>query len=220
MQSLNSEKGENKDREGIMKCATAFYTSLYAKPPHDMPQEEKYNSNITGEDIAETPVNPITEIEILTQINRLKPEKSPGEDNITNEALKIGVPILAAYLAELFNLVLEKEQVPSQWSKSNIILLYKKGNPLDISNYRPISLLSTIYKLFSSIILGRIAPDIDKNQPIEQAGFRPHYSTIDHIHTMEQIIEKYKEFKKPLYIFFVDYSKAFDSMYTHLYGLL
>lgn len=97
---------------------------------------------------------------------------------------------------KIFNLVLEKQVVPKQWCESNIVLIYKKGDPLE--NYRPISLLSTIYKLFSSVILSRIASEIDKNQPIEQAGFRPHYSTIDHIHTMEQIIEKYKEFNKPL----------------------
>lgn len=213
IQSLNSEKGENKDRKGIIECATAFYTSLYKKPPLDMTKDdEKDNSTINEEDLTETPLEPITEREIMIQIKRLKPEKSPGEDNITNEALKIGAPFLVAHLAELFNLVLEKEQVPSQWSKSNIILLYKKGDPLDISNYRPISLLSTIYKLFSSIILTRIAPDIDRNQPIEQAGFRPHYSTIDHIHTLEQIIEKFKEFNQPLYLAFVDYSKAFDSI--------
>ncbi|GBP44639.1 ATP-dependent DNA helicase Q5 [Eumeta japonica] len=46
----------------------------------------------------------------------------------------------------------------------------------------------------------RIAPQIDKNQPIEQAGFRPNYSTNDHIHAVDQLIEKYKEFNKPLYI--------------------
>ncbi|GBP64344.1 Probable RNA-directed DNA polymerase from transposon X-element [Eumeta japonica] len=121
-------------------------------------------------------------------------------DNLTNETLKIGAPLLIPYLKLLFNEVVESEQVPDQWHLSQIILLYKKGNPLEVGNYRPISLLPSIYKLFSSILLSRIAPQIDKNQPIRQAGFRPNYSTNDHIHAVDQLIEKYKEFNKPLYI--------------------
>ncbi|CAG4978899.1 unnamed protein product [Colias eurytheme] len=86
IQSLNSEKGEIKNREGIIECATAFYTSLYEKPSHDTTQNNKNDNsiNISGEDIAKTAPDPITESEIITQIKQLKPEKSPG-----NYSLKI-----------------------------------------------------------------------------------------------------------------------------------
>ncbi|CAG4951581.1 unnamed protein product [Colias eurytheme] len=79
IQSLNSEKGEIKNREGIIECATAFYTSLYEKPSHDTTQNNKNDNsiNISGEDIAKTAPDPITESEIITQIKQLKPEKSP-----------------------------------------------------------------------------------------------------------------------------------------------
>ncbi|XP_052745839.1 uncharacterized protein LOC128199637 [Bicyclus anynana] len=54
--------------------------------------------------------------------------------------------------------------------------------------------------------------DIDNLQPVEQAGFRSGFSTIDHIQTIEQIMEKYREFNRSLYVAFIDYSKAFDSI--------
>lgn len=95
---------------------------------------------------------------------------------------------------------------------SEIILLYKKGDPADIGNYRPISLMSCFYKLFASCLLERIASAIDAHQPIEQAGFRSGFSTIDHIQVVDQVIEKYLEFNKPLYLAFIDYKKAFDSI--------
>ncbi|GBP82520.1 RNA-directed DNA polymerase from mobile element jockey [Eumeta japonica] len=137
-------------------------------------------------------IDPISETEVQRHIKALKTDKSPGPDNLTNETLKIGAPLLIPYLKLLFNEVVESEQVPDQWRLSQIILLYKKGNPLEVGNYRPISLLPSIYKLFSSILLSRIAPQIDKNQPIEQAGFRPNYSTNDHIHAVDQLIENTK----------------------------
>ncbi|KAA5580308.1 hypothetical protein F3G14_18715, partial [Acinetobacter baumannii] len=60
------------------------------------------------------------------------------------------------------------------------------------------------------IILGRVSAKLDENQPMEQAGFRRNFSTIDHIHTLKQLIEKYNEFNKTLYVAFIDYAKAFD----------
>lgn len=160
-------------------------------------------------------VKEVDENEVLKAINKLKIYRSPGPEQLTNEIIKLAAPIIAPALSYLFNLVLETSEVPKQWTESNIILLYKKGNPNDIGNYRPISLMSNIYKLFSSILEKRISEKLENNQPPEQAGFRKGFSTIDHIHTLEQIIEKHLEFNNELYIAFIDYTKAFDSI-SHL----
>ena len=55
-----------------------------------------------------------------------------------------------------------------------------------------------------------ITAKLDESLPIEQAGFRLNFSTIDHIPTLKQIIKKYNEFNKTLYVAFIDYAKAFD----------
>ncbi|CAF4930089.1 unnamed protein product [Pieris macdunnoughi] len=104
------------------------------------------------------------------------------------------------------------EQIPRQWQTSHIILIYKKGSKEDLSNYRPISLMSNIYKVFSKILLDRLSTTLDESQPMEQAGFRKNFATIDHIHTVKQIIEKYSEYNKTVYMAFIDYTKAFDSI--------
>ena len=54
--------------------------------------------------------------------------------------------------------------------------------------------------------------ELDENQPREQTGFRKGYSTIDHIHTLNPVLEKTNEYNIPLYIAFIDYEKAFDSI--------
>ncbi|VDM41115.1 unnamed protein product [Toxocara canis] len=86
----------------------------------------------------------------------------------------------------------------------------KKGDPENLSNYRPITLLSQIYKTFSRVVLNRITKDLDMMSR-EQAGFRRGYSTVDHTHAVRQLVEKCNEFQIPLCLAFVDYKKAFDS---------
>ena len=94
------------------------------------------------------------------------------------------------------------------------MIFFKKGNRKDIKNYRPICLLSNMYKLFTKIITTRLEKKLDENQPREQARFRRKYSTTDHIHAINQLKEKCREFNIPLCVAFVDYEKAFDSVQT------
>lgn len=201
---LEQKTETTNSRKDVLNHATNFYKDLYRKRNNN--EIEIHTSNYCED------IKPIQDSEVYEHIKQLKSEKSPGPDGICNEVLKTGAPILIHHLTRLFNLVIDTEMVPEQWRSSDIILLYKKGNPLDVGNYRPISLLPSIYKLFSSIMLRRISQNIDDKQPKEQAGFRSGYSTMDHVHTLEQIIEKHQEYNRPLYVAFIDYSKAFDSI--------
>lgn len=206
IQKLEHNSQETKSRSDVISHATSFYKNLYRKQNNTEMEEQATHINTSD------CIRPIEDFEVYEHVKKLKAEKSPGPDGICNEALKIGAPILTRHLTQLFNMILDEGKVPTQWCTSDIILLFKKGNPLDIGNYRPISLLASIYKLFSSVILKRISDDIDKQQPKEQAGFRSGFSTMDHIQTLEQVIEKYREYNRPLYVAFIDYSKAFDSI--------
>ncbi|KAG7301234.1 hypothetical protein JYU34_014132 [Plutella xylostella] len=154
--------------------------------------------------------------EVEKAIDSLQNEKSAGPDGINSELLKIAKENLIEPLTDLFNQILEKETVPAQWLTSTIILLFKKGSTANINDYRPITLTSNIYKCFAKVILARIAPTLDEQQPVEQAGFRKGFSTSDHLHVMQQLIEKTNEYPQPLYIAFIDFTKAFDSI-EHCY---
>ncbi|KAE9412331.1 hypothetical protein Angca_005490, partial [Angiostrongylus cantonensis] len=92
------------------------------------------------------------------------------------------------------------------------VLLFKKGDLHDIGNYRPICLLSVVYKLFTRVILNRIDRIVDEGQPCEQGGFRKGFSTMDHIHTLTRLTEVSREYKRPLCLTFIDLEKAFDSI--------
>jgi Reverse transcriptase (RNA-dependent DNA polymerase) len=94
------------------------------------------------------------------------------------------------------------------------VILFKKGDMTNIENYRPISLLSVLYKLFTKIITNRLNNKFDFYQSEEQAGFRSGYSTIDHLQTLRALIEKTTEYNIPIHLAFIDFHKAFDSIET------
>ena len=99
-----------------------------------------------------------------------------------------------------------------------IVILFKKGDPKDIKNYRPIGLLSHSYKISTRLLQTRIERTLNENQPREQAGFRKGYQTTDRLQALNQIIEKSNEYNLPLCIGFIDYEKAFDTV-EHLPSL-
>lgn len=83
---------------------------------------------------------------------------------------------------------------------------------MDCRNYRGISLLDTSYKILSNILLTRLKPYGEEIVGEYQAGFRAGRSTVDQIHTIKQIMEKSYEFNQDLFMLFIDYKQAHDSM--------
>lgn len=150
--------------------------------------------------------------EVREAIKSLKNDKAPGPDGITNEVLKAGEFTLWKVLAKLFDECIEQEDVPTQWKSSTTVIIPKKGDREDLKNYRPIALLPTVYKVFTKVLLNRMSRQLDEGQPREQAGFRSGYSTLDHLQSINQVLERCRECQIPLCIVFVDYEKAFDSI--------
>jgi len=159
---------------------------------------------------------PIATFEVKAAIKKIKPGKSPGLDEIPGECFKAAADIVVPFLTKLFNALFESQYFPKVWSRSVIIPLHKRGSKLNPTNYRGISLLSILSKVFSSVLTKRLYRWAEKNGRIcvEQAGFRTRYSTIDHIFTLHAMVLKhvYGEGRGKLYVAFVDYAKAFDSV--------
>ncbi|KAK6736544.1 hypothetical protein RB195_019308 [Necator americanus] len=110
---------------------------------------------------------------------------------------------------------LQKERIPDQWKTSRTVLIHKKGDREDLRNYRPICLLSVLYKVFTKIILTRISRTLDEAQPQEQAGFRQGFSCLEHIQTESRVIEVCREYRLSLLLTFFDYEKTFYSVETN-----
>ena len=99
----------------------------------------------------------ISREEVTRQINRLKNGKAHGDDLVLNYFLKCSTKSVLSVIVRLFNIVLESGIVPSEWTIGLIHPLYKKkGNPNDPNNYRGITLLSCLGKLFTAVLNERL----------------------------------------------------------------
>ncbi|XP_078679467.1 uncharacterized protein LOC144915099 [Branchiostoma floridae x Branchiostoma belcheri] len=163
---------------------------------------------------AELPINTgkPTKTEIKKAIMSLRNGKSAGPDDIPAEALKADVGSSTNILHSLFSRIWEEEQVPQDWREGTLIKLPKKGDLGNCNNYRGIMLLSVPGKVFNRILLERMREAVDAKLRDEQAGFRKNRSCADQIATLRIIIEQSLEWNSPLYINFIDYEKAFDSI--------
>ena len=94
--------------------------------------------------------------EILQSIKQLKTNKSGGPDELINEFFIHGKHVLAPVLCNLFNKIFECGVFPEEWSEGYIIPLHKKGNLNDAENYRGITLLSALGKLFTRVVNNRL----------------------------------------------------------------
>ena len=149
--------------------------------------------------------------EIQRAINNLSSGKAPGQDGIPAEIYKCGQEAILPVLHLLLLMCWNEGAVPQDMRDASIVTLYKnKGDRSDCNNYRGISLLSIAGKIFAKIILKRLQTLAERIYPESQCGFRGNRSTIDMIFSLRQMQEKCREKQQPLYMAFIDLTKAFD----------
>ena len=132
----------------------------------------------------------ITIEELNEMLKQAKNRKSCGLDNLPMELWKFGGNELKIHLLELFNKIIDKNQMPQEWETGMVINIHKKGTKSKCENYRGITLLSTAYKLFANIIKNRRNEYLEDETVEEQCGFRKGRSCTDAIFTVQQIKEK------------------------------
>ena len=155
---------------------------------------------------------PITMKEVDTAIKDLKKGKSAGHDSIINEFLihaSLGIKIL---LLTIFNNILTLEYFPNKWCVGSIVPIFKSGNEDNANNYRGITLMSVVGKLFTKIMNTRLNNWAEKEHILteSQFGFRKGRGTTDCLFILHGIIENMLNNGNKLFVAFIDYEKAFD----------
>ena len=135
--------------EAKVDCLNRFFSSVF-NTDSSIPEQELVEQDLTLENII------LSKKLILDKLTSIKTDKSPGPDTILPRVLYECRFELVNPLYVLFRACCEQSKIPSEWKKANVIAIYKKGKKSDPSNYRPISLTSTVCKLYESIIKDQI----------------------------------------------------------------
>eukprot|EP00745_Piridium_sociabile_P043277 TRINITY_DN8831_c0_g1_i1.p1 TRINITY_DN8831_c0_g1~~TRINITY_DN8831_c0_g1_i1.p1 ORF type:complete len:1016 (+),score=240.62 TRINITY_DN8831_c0_g1_i1:1061-4108(+) len=206
---LKSTTGELiQDRAQQMERWVEHYSELYAR--ENMVTEDALDAIECLPVLEELDGEPSLE-EISEALDSLASGRAPGKDGIPAEVLKCCKATIITELHEILCLCWRKGEVPQDMRDANIVTLYKnKGDRSDCNNYRGISLLSIVGKLFARVALKRLQVIAERVYPESQCGFRANRSTIDMVFSLRQLQEKCKEQRRPLFIAFIDLTKAFD----------
>ena len=122
----------------------------------------------------------ISENAVLKAISRLKSKKSFGLDGISSYILKIAGSVVSKGLANIFNISISTGTFPDSWKIANVAPIFKEGSKSEIGNYRPISILSTVARVFERLVYDQLSSYMEKNKYLSkyQSGFRKFHSTV------------------------------------------
>ena len=154
---------------------------------------------------------------LIKLVKFLKRGKAPGPDNIHNEVLRLGTNTsLFHHLAKLFTSSIQLGYIPTAWKLATLHMLLKLDKSITLTtSYRPISLISSIMKLFKRVIQQRLRSHLEHVGFINkrQSGFRKAKSTDDHLFRLSQSIMESFNRGEHVVAAFLDFEKAFDNVW-------
>ena len=156
----------------------------------------------------------ITEEMVKNKLIKLKPDKSPGVDNIYPIVLQKLANNISLPLSIIFQHSLNTGEVPTDWRNANVTPIFKKGPKHKPENYRPISLTSQISKVLEAILRDCINHHLDHHHLIKESqhGFSKGKSCLSNLLLFLEDITKEVDSGKPVDVLYLDFSKAFDKV--------
>ena len=151
-------------------------------------------------------------LEVERAVKQLKSGKAPGEDGVIAELLKGASVECIRALGQVFARCFEQEEIPEEWARGLIVPIPKNAEVRKVENYRGITLLSIVGKVYVAVLNDRLKRWMESSKVVveEQAGFREGYSPVDQVYVLSEIIQRQKRKKKPWYCAFLDIKRAYD----------
>ena len=140
--------------------------------------------------------------------------KAPGPDELPNELLQNLPDDLQTSIHNIMIIMWLAGVTPNSWKTSTTVLVYKKGDPLDLKNHRPIGLMNTIYKAWTSLITEVLSTFAEHYQILSnsQEGFRKNKNTVRQLQNVVNMLSDARLTNQNIYLLFIDFSSAFNTI--------
>ena len=176
----------------------------------------KRDASIKPGSFSFTPVNPD---HVKKFITNMSDTSSPGNTGISPKIIKLAPDVLTPVFTSLFNSCIESGIVPHEWKSAIVTPLFKnKGVNSDVNNYRGISVLAPLSKIFEKLLNEQIVYYLDKHNILfkGQHGFRKGHSCETALHELITDINLARDKRLISMLLFIDYRKAFDTVDSNL----
>ena len=199
--------------DGSLDDATRFFTETFGPRDCNIEQLKEHLTQFVPSVATDTTLFDAPTPNELSQKLKTFSNSAPGQDRLEYRHLRLIDP-KCDILAALFRHCLTAQDVPSAWKTATTILIHKKDSTTDPSNFRPIALMSCLYKLLMSTLAKRItnhAINHDLLSP-EQKSARPSEGCYEHAFLLESILNDARRQPRPLCLAWLDIRNAFGSI--------
>ena len=140
-------------------------------PQNPPPQQNQQSPQPEPQNVSQSELDAeISETELRNAIFHQKNNKSPGIDNLNSELFKISFDIISPYLLKLYNRLFSNGEYPTAWGEGIIVPIFKSGNIDEPQNYRGITLINILAKIYSQILLNRISKWSENENKLSQTS--------------------------------------------------
>ena len=211
---LNVDGNNINDPQQLSNHFNDHFTQVSHRLIECLPRTNAHFSNFLPPSSTSIFIWPTCPMEISNILSEMKPSFSAGFDQIPSKFLKICPDNILVALSHIFNLSISKGEFIDCFKIAKVCPVFKKGDPCNINNYRPISLLSNFSKILEKIMYRRLYSFLNQQNFFydKQFGFRKHHSTSHAISLMVDTITQSFACKHFTLGIFLDLSKAFDTI--------
>lgn len=205
-------------KQEICEAFNDHFTSIAPTLAHKLPHTDTSPNSFLRGNYPQSMVVPlITTNDTEKVINALKTKKG-HIDEIPVHIIKLNNKLFSIPLTILFNQSISTGTFPEKFKLAKIIPIHKTGSKTDLSNYRPISILSNFSKVFEHLMKNQLMLYLKKNDILNsrQFGFRPKLNTFDAINTFTSDLYTELNLNKSILSVFIDFSKAFDTVQPNI----
>ncbi len=173
---IRTSTGDLSDSSGLAEEFNSYFSSCVGRPNQ---------IRMPVRDTAPPPVADsfsfveIDEEVMLHYLNHLDVRKTTGTDGLSAKLLRMTASGIAKSLTQLFNYSLQTGQIPREWKSAHVTPVHKKGDKIVVSNYRPVSVLPIVVKIFEAIVHTQLYAYLEAKSPLHpaQSGFLPLHNT-------------------------------------------
>lgn len=154
---------------------------------------------------------PPSAAEVEAAIKSLR-NTAPGLNGVQAQLLKAGGAAAVQWVHRCISAAWNTGAAPQAWKRAALVPIYKKGDKLAADNYRGVTLLDVVGKVYVTVVHSRIRAHLCSQLLQSQCGFVPGKGTGEAMFRLRRLVELARDYATPLHAAFVDFRKAFDSV--------